>query len=328
MNSRNLFIFSFKGCEILAKNKKNIIFFIKCFVLVVILFLLCFHVIMPQYLGGNQAALIDKTERLESISEPKIVLVGNSNLPFGIVSEDMEKALGRPVVNMGLHGGVGNVFNEQAAKINVREGDLIVLSPSSFSDEGTIKNPELAWVTIENHLELYRFIPKKDVPAMIKAYPSYLKKCINLWINGIGNLDADEIYSRNQYNEYGDNISSRPKSVPELDLSEVAVPVIGDAYIERINALNQYVTERGATLVIAAYPIAYHDKAPSKRKYRLFEKELKEKIDCPVISEYTDYCMKPKYFYNTYLHLTNKGASIRTKKLIIDIQNYLENTEK
>ena len=229
----------------MAKNKKNIIFFVKCFVLVVILFLLCFRVIMPQYLGGNQAALIDKTERLESISEPKIVLVGNSNLPFGIVSEEMEKALGRPVVNMGLHGGVGNVFNEQAAKINVREGDLIVLSPSSFNDEGRIKNPELAWVTIENHLELYPYIPPRDVPAMIKAYPTYLKKCINLWINGIGNLDADEIYSRNQYNEYGDNISNRPESLPELDFSEVAVPVIGDAYIERINALNQYITEIG-----------------------------------------------------------------------------------
>lgn len=310
------------------KNKKNLLFIIKCIVLLILLFLLCFQVIMPQYQGNNQAALIDKTERLKSINEPKIVLVGNSNLPFGIVSEDIEKALGRPVVNMGLHGGVGNVFNEQAAKINVREGDLIVLSPSSFNDDGNIKNPELAWVTIENHWELYRFIRKKDIPAMIKAYPTYLKKCINLWINGIGNLNTEEIYSRDQYNKYGDNISSRPESVPELTFDEVAIPVIGDAYVERINKLNQYITERGAVLVIAAYPIAYYDEAPSKEKYELFEKELKEKIDCPVISEYTEYCMEPEFFYNTYLHLTNKGASMRTQKLIKDIQNYWNHMKK
>ncbi|MBD5105768.1 MAG: hypothetical protein HDT41_02120, partial [Lachnospiraceae bacterium] len=89
------------------KYKKELLFFLKCIILAILLFLLCFVVIMPQYLQNNQASLIDKVKRLESIEGPKIVLVGNSNLPFGIVSEDMENALHMPVVNMGLHGGVG-----------------------------------------------------------------------------------------------------------------------------------------------------------------------------------------------------------------------------
>lgn len=309
------------------KYKKELLFFAKCIILAVLLFLLCFTVIMPQYLQNNQAALLDKVKRLEALEGPKIVLVGNSNLPFGIVSGDIEKELSMPVVNMGLHGGVGNAFNEQAAKINVQEGDLIVLSPSSFDDDDKIKNPELAWITIENHPELYRFIRVKDIPDMVKAYPSYLKKCIKLWTNSIGNFAEEGVYARNMYNEYGDNISDRPESLPELEFSEVRVPVISQEYADRVNKLNEYVTERGATLVIAAYPIAYYENAPAKEEYAAFEKELREKVDCPVISDYTEYCMSPELFYNTYLHLTNEGAAIRTEMLIKDIKNFLEKKE-
>lgn len=309
------------------KHKKELLFFTKCIVLVVLLFLLCFVVIMPQYLQNNQASLIDKVNRLESLQGPKIVLVGNSNLPFGIVSQNIEEAFQMPVVNMGLHGGVGNAFNEQAAKINVQEGDMIILSPSSFDDDDIIKNPELAWITIENHPKLYRFIRGKDIPDMIRAYPSYLRKCIGLWTNSIGNFTEDSIYTRKMYNEYGDNISERPESLPELEFDQVQVPKIGREYVERINQLNAYVTQRGATLVIAAYPIAYYENAPAKEEYAAFEQELRAKVDCPVISDYTEYCMEPELFYNTYLHLTNEGATIRTEMLIKDIENFLEKKE-
>ncbi len=83
---------------------------------------------MPQYLNNYMAALIDKNERLCSIDEPKIVLVGNSNLAFGINSAMIEEAFSMPVVNMGMHGGIGNPFNEQAAVQNVHEGDIVILS--------------------------------------------------------------------------------------------------------------------------------------------------------------------------------------------------------
>lgn len=305
--------------------KKNVIFFVKLLAMTLLLVVFCLCVVMPQYTYNNQAAMIDKVNRLESLHGPKITLVGNSNLAFGIKSDLLEEKMGMPVTNMGLHGGVGNVFNEQAAKINIEEGDLIVLSPSSFHDDDRIKNPELAWITIENHFNMWRFIRWKDIPDMAMAYPTYLKKCIGMWSNGTGNLDTEPIYSRNQYNEYGDNVYPRTASTEDLDLaSYVAVPLISDTYVNRINELNAYVRQRGATLLVAAYPIAWHEDAPEKEEYARFEKELRERLDCPVISDYTQYCFEPKYFFNTYLHLTDEGAKMRTELLIKDLKNYLE----
>ena len=302
--------------------------FVKLFVVAVLLFVFCFYGVMPQYTENYQASLIDKVKRINEIEGPKIVLVGNSNLVFGIQSEILEEKLGMPVVNMGLHGGVGNCFNEQAAKLNVNKGDIYIICHSNYSDDDKIKNPELAWVTIENHKELYSYIRKKDMWNMAKAYPSYLRKCIDQWAFSTGNLEnEDPAYRRSSFNEYGDNISYRDKTVDGTDFSVVEVPEISDITVERINKLNAEIIEKQATLLIAAYPIAYANDAPGKEEYQVFTKILSDKMDCPVISEFSDYCLDPSYFFNTYLHLTNEGAKVRTELLAADIQRYLNNKE-
>ena len=230
--------------------KKKLVFFAKCLIMLALVVIFCFKIVMPQYLLNYQAALIDKNERLCSIDEAKIVLVGNSNWAFGVDSEMLQEAMHMPVVNMGMHGGIGNPFNEQAAVQNIHEGDIVIISYSNFDDGDIIKNPELAWITIENHPDLWKYIRKKDWPAMIKAYPTYLKDCLDLWSQGIGNMDSQTEYSRLQFNEYGDNIFDRPVlAVTEEELSEVHIPAIGDETIERLNALNQTMQEKGATLL-------------------------------------------------------------------------------
>ena len=124
--------------------KKKLVFFVKCLIMLALILIFCFKIVMPQYLLNYQAALIDKNERLCSIDEAKIVLVGNSNWAFGVDSEMLQEAMHMPVVNMGMHGGIGNPFNEQAAVQNIHEGDIVIISYSNFDDGDIIKNPELA----------------------------------------------------------------------------------------------------------------------------------------------------------------------------------------
>lgn len=307
--------------------RKKLVFFAKCLVMAGLTAIFCFWIVMPQYLNNYQASLIDKNERLCSIEGPKIVLVGNSNLAFGIDSRVIEEAFGMPVVNMGMHGGVGNPFNEQAALQNVCPGDIVILSYSNFNDGDVIRNQELAWITIENHPDLWKYIRLKDWPEMIKAYPTYLKDCLDLWSQGTGNLDSGDEYSRLRFNEYGDNIYDRPVLVPETDFSEVHIPEIGDATINRINALNAQLEEKGATLLMTAYPTAICEYTPPREEYEAFSDTIEELLDCPLISRYEDYMMDKELFYNTYLHLNNEGVQVRTQMLIADLQKYLEKKE-
>lgn len=149
-----------------------------------------YFVIGSQYRYSYQASLIDKVHRLESIEEPKIILVGNSNVAFGIQSRILEDEIGMPVVNLGLHRGLGNAYHEQIAKLDINKGDIVVVCHSTFADDDAIGNTSLAWITYDCNDELWPIIRPKDYLDMLKAYPSYLRKAIILWIFDKGNLDG------------------------------------------------------------------------------------------------------------------------------------------
>lgn len=318
MSKHNLFIFSSNK---IIKFVKVVKFIVKLFLMLFLVggFLLC---LSPQYLLSYQASLIDKVDRLESIEEPKIVLVANSNLAFGIESEEIEEALGMPVVNMGLHGSLGNAFLERMALFNVREGDIYIICHTNYWDGEMISNYELAWVTIENHFKLWGILRGEDIKPMIKAYPVYLKKCIDKWLSNTGNLDGENVYSRSAFNKYGDIDWEDEGLEYEFQEGDIQAPAISDSEAQRLNDLNDYLAERGATLLIAGYPIADTPDRPSDEVYVGFKKDLSEKLKASVISDFTDYIYPTNYFFDTIFHLNNIGKKARTSQLIQDLRNY------
>lgn len=283
--------------------------------------------ISPQYSGSYNASLVDKVNRLKSIEGPKIVLIGNSNLTFGMESQRLEEAFGMPVVNMGLHGGLGNVFHERMARLNVSEGDIYIICHHGYSDAGQLENKDLAWITIEDHFELWEILRAEDYIPMLKAYPVYFKKCLGLWMKGKGNQVPEGVYSRENFNEYGDIVWEDEGLVYTFKEGDLSIPRATDSVCERLNELNEYLSERGATMLIAGCPIAKTEFTPDVDKYIEFQAELEEKMDAPVISDYTDYMYDEKYFYNAVLHLNQEGRKLRTAQLIEDLENYFSVTQ-
>lgn len=319
MSRQSLFTSNFR-----RKVKEASDFAGKCLLLSGLLLIFIFVAVLPQYRYSFNAAIMDKTARAASIEEPKILLVGNSNLVFGIDSQMIEAELGMPVVNMGLHAGLGNVFLEQLARPYIKEGDIVVVSFTEYADDDAIFDPTLAWVTIENHFSLWYTVRPKDVPDMLQAFPTYFKKALTLWSNGDGNERNGEMYSRDAFNQYGD--SSYPRISTQLDWTgrTVNVPPVNQTCIERLNRLNTYIESKGASMVIAAFPIPCGPATPEEEEYRAFWRELAGGLNCPVISDITDYFMDYQYFYDTQQHLTDEGTKIRTGQLVEDIKNWMK----
>lgn len=307
MHKHSLFISNFK-------------FIVKLVVLFGLVFLFCYHV-SGQFEEEYNGALIDKVERLKSIEEPKIVLLGNSNVAFGFQSELIEKEFGMPVVNMGVHGGLGNMFHEEMARLNVTKGDIYVLCHTSYDDPSVIVDPVLAWTTVENNFELYEIFRKEDIWPMIKAYPIYLKKCLERYSQDYEMPPWDTVYSRKAFNQYGD-VGERTESVFKTN-SAIEVPKISKENIDRINDLAKWVEERGATLVVSAYPIAMGDKSPKAEEYIQFQRELEKVLECNLISDYTDYMYEYDCFLDTQHHLLSEPAADRTRQLICDLKEWM-----
>src|SRR5690606_26128837 len=63
-----------------------------------------------------------------ALSGNRVVLVGGSNLAFGIDSKAIEAAVGCPVVNMGMNGYFGVRFMLEEVAPRLRAGDVVVLA--------------------------------------------------------------------------------------------------------------------------------------------------------------------------------------------------------
>ena len=301
-----------------TSSSKEIAFFFGKMLLfagLVILFML--HV-MPQFAGNYTAALIDKAERLRSTDGARIVLIGDSNLVFGMDSQLLEEKTGMPVVNMGLHGGIGNAVHEEMGKFRVNPGDIYVLSYVHYSDNDKILDIMPVWTAIEDHFDLWQILRLKDSVKMLRGFPIYFKKCMEYYETGTGNMDYGGVYSRNNFNEYGDMAAIRTET--EYSFEEfIEAPELNATTRDRLNRLNQYLAQRGATLVIAAHPVGYGPMTADKEEFSAFQEQLEAGVDCDVISDFTEYLMDYSYFYDTQYHLTTEGAQIRTEKLAEDL---------
>lgn len=290
--------------------------------LIFLMFAVLILKISPQYTHEYNASFIDKMNRLESINEPKIVLVSNSNLAFGIESELIEKEIGMPVVNLGLHGGLGNAFHERMPLFNLNEGDIVVICHLTYDDDGTISDPELALITVENYFHFWRIFRFKDIPRILCTLPKYLEKCLVRFVFHLDKERGETCYKRSAFNEYGDNIFPRNIEAGESKPALLHPRVNADC-MNRINALYRKCKEQNASVVIAGMPILSGIPGFSMQEYEDFQNELKSYAECPVISDFTDYVFDKSYFYAANLHMTNEGARLRTEQLIADLKQFL-----
>lgn len=290
------------------------------------------------YDDGYLASLGDKVARLKSLSSPKIILVGNSSLAFGMDSEMLEDAFNMPAVNLGLHGSLGNAFHENVAKLNISSGDLVIICHSTYSDDDRPENVGYYWVTLEYHKNLWDILRPEDYPINILTYPRYWMRSLAHFIRhgagheGVPDKEPASAYERKSFNKYGD-VAVKPerKRAAEKKIffpGHEKIPQVNDTCTSRLNELNRYTKERGAFLLVAGYPISRGKYSPPEEEYVKFQRELEEKLDCEVISDFRDYFMPYSYFYDTTLHLTKEGTLYRTSQLIKDIKKWQEGRTK
>lgn len=311
--------------------KKVLVFALIIVFLLAAIVVFDYEVIGPQYKYSYIASVVDKINRLNTINDSKIILVGNSNVAFGIDSKLIEESFDMPVANMGLHGGLGNAFHEELAKHNINKGDIVIICHSDFSDSDTIKDKELALVAYDKNKTVFPIFRRKDYADLLTAYPTYLRKSYQLWITHRGNQKPTSSYSREAFNEYGDVVYKPENGQVDEDYFKTMhspVPQISEICIDRINEFNEYCNKKGAFLVVAGYPIERGEYSEfSEAQYNEFQQELNSLLDCPVISDYTDYFYPYDYFYDTALHLNEKGRQVRTRQLVLDLTSWMGNKD-
>lgn len=216
-------------------------------------------------------------------------MVSNSNLAFGIQSDLIEKAIGMPVVKLGLHGGLGNAFHERMPLFNITAVDIIVISHLDYFDDDKISAPALALITVENYFHYWKIFRVKDFPRVIFKLPQYSAKCLYRFILKRDKAQLNpSCYARNSFNEYGDNIFPRNIEAGESD-PYLRHPKVNNICMSRINKLYEYCKAKGSTVVISGAPILTGLEGFDLEEYKQFQRALELSAECPIISDFTDY---------------------------------------
>jgi hypothetical protein len=274
--------------------------------------------------GGNQndymAAMIDKHKRLDSLPSPKVILVGASNLAFGLNCKLIEDSLNIPVVDMGLHGGLGLSFILNEGRSNIRRGDIVIVSIEYYV--GVKGDPQLVKKTIDLYPPAAQYIEAGGFNAIVHPHylGAYIKHIQTTILQGIpeGAVRAAPNwgYRRGLFSEYGDVVGEL--NLPKPD--ELKDSKIGNAdYREGIDELNDfaaYVRSRGAS-VYFVYP-DYAESAYQKNKKAIdyLVDQFQSRLNIEIISTPEDFVLPDSNFIDTVYHLTKEGREKRTIKLI------------
>lgn len=272
------------------------------------------------------AALIDKDQTLNSLDSNRLILVGGSNLAFGINSELIEEKLPLKVANLGLHAGLGLAFMVNEVSHQMKKGDVVVLVPeyplylNSFA-------PDIDLIQFANELypaskEYYQFNPKQALIAKFEKFKKFFDPDV---------YQIDSVFNRQGFNKYGDNTGHLDKKPLAHLIDRKAIkPIEINSAVTLLNEFTAKCNTIGVKVLID-YPSYPKTEFVGKNKIRINTLDTQLRINLKnvvFLSKPKKYVFDDSLFYDTIYHLGREGREIRTNLFIEDLENYLGNPKK
>jgi len=307
--------------------KKNILIFI----LAVILLIAPLGVVTVasltapcQYDETFLGELKDKHARLSSIKEEKIVLIGGSNLAFGLDSAKLQEYVGMPVVNYGLYATIGTKAMLDMSRSYIGKGDIVVICPETDKQTYSLYyNAHSMWQALDCDLSMLKDVGFSNLGKLIAVLPEFASEKRD-FIRKNTKPAPSGIYAEASFNEYGDISVDRPYNEMPTNY-DTSMPVSLNTDLldkEFIDYINKYATEcklKGAKVYFSFSPINADSIVSTNEEKTAFYQALGEELNFPLLSDIDDYILDSAYFYDTNFHLNSCGALQRTSILADDL---------
>jgi hypothetical protein len=267
---------------------------------------------------------------LEKTSSPRIILAGGSNVSFGIDAELMQRTLGIPVINDGLHAGLGLASLRELQEY-IREGDVIIISLeyNLFTNQNVMEGDPVFlsdWIEYSPRRIKYLSNPLTETPGI---YATMLQRKVNRQVNTFlfgGSLDeVRNVFVGTKYDLNGDFIGHlQEASMNQQKIPATPYPVSGlqkDIFVFLEN-FNQIAREKGAKVYFEAPASRQSNcKATGETRMADFFKTFTERSSIPILTPLEEVCLPNKYFFDTEYHLNALGRELRTKRLVENLLN-------
>ncbi len=282
-----------------------------------------------RYVATYDAALADKYVRLQSTEGKRIIIVAGSSASFGISSQMLEDAFpGYEIVNFGSSYLSGMHISLQLLNSYIHEGDIIILAPEYYDSSYASYDPVhvIVWKSIASNLNMLNNLDISACPAILNSFV----EAMNLNRSAIASGVMPNSYiNRKYFNKYGDLVYIRPVNNSKV-LTYIPSNIINDRGMNIINSYVDAFTEKGATCLFSFPPTYVKSITPtltSTTNAHLNLLSSKLSSNCTIISNPMDYYFTDNLFYDNYYHTTLEGAAVHTRRLINDLNAFLNNQQ-
>ncbi len=302
------------------------------FIVVVAIINAILLLMVPADSNSYYAAYTDKMSLLERTPSPRVVIMAGSSSAFGVDSKRLSDTLGMPVVNLGVHGGIGIRFPMTQYMAQMQRGDILVLSPEYCNYYGLADGEAetMPHFIATNGLSLLKDMNLTQLTHVIAGLPKLERANLARLLRYLvgGSLETEPTgegftYCRSGFDSLGDEVSHR--SMPRQTAQPVnpGVKTLDTGFVDWLADAVDTCRNHGVTVLMI----------PPVCPEGHFNLSYGEDINHAVESAGIAYIVSPQSMtvddscsFNGGYHVTMTGINFYTDRLITLIQPFLNNS--
>jgi hypothetical protein len=267
------------------------------------------------------AAARDKHTLLHRQLEPRVILLGGSNVVFGVDSPTLQRATGLNPVNMALTAPLGMGFMLNDIEPELRSGDLVILS---FEYEHFLRDLT-SWqdimLMLEQRPEAFMRLEFKQQKLVLDRGLSYISRIARCRIDSIRGrtaTSAPQFLERKALNQYGDFVAHHGLPSPGELRNMGPMPDFNPAFarnkIECVNAFVRRCVRRGIRVAYAFPPLEENEFAANSQQIHQIASLFEQHLEAEILTEPKTSVFPATEFFDGVYHLkvTAKGTHTNT----------------
>ena len=269
-----------------------------------------------------------KKQLIRDTPSPKMVVIGGSNVAFGIDSKTLSDSLGIPVVNAGLHAGLGLRYILDANTPYLRKGDILVIMP----EYGHFFNTTAWGNTITLSLAPY-FASGDELLSLNRHQLSTVARglchmTLQTFMTGVKNAIRPKVdsptyqYLKSGFDARGDEVSHRVKQT-DTDMthyqSTPSFTAFNEEYLSEFISQVREMRQRGIRVLLL--PPAILDSSLAADRPMIDSLALRlQAAGIPFQASLDTFSYPAKYLYNTSYHLNAEGVKKNTVNVLVAVK--------
>ncbi|MGK7957402.1 MAG: hypothetical protein AB4063_19440 [Crocosphaera sp.] len=269
-------------------------------------------------------AKIEKNALLKESHSPRLIMVGGSNLSFGIKSEMIKDALNFNPINTGIHAAIGLKYMMDDILDDIQPGDIIIIAPEyqQFYGNTAYGHNELLRIIIDIDRESWKNLSMKQWRQILPYFPQFSLSKLKPSEYFFQPSKEINVYERRAFNQYGDVDIHWSHPGNKVNPLNQLPNDFNESLILEMVAFREQVTQKGAELYVTFPGYQEASFENSREEIANIESKLIEN-DFILLGSAERYKIPNDMMYDTPYHLNKEGVELRTQKLIEDLSKIL-----